>query len=113
MEGVWVGCYDKDPTKKYDKDPAKKIGRLQPILVHTVQGKPGFIFGTKLDGDEYVGTGQVTFWFRTGDGTRRDILGGKAQYVDPRSEYIYILSSEIEFFFFLGGGNYLGTYLGM
>lgn len=49
------------------------------ILVITVRGRPGYLFGTKLTGSVYVPAKKVTFWVRSGDGMFKDILEGKYQ----------------------------------
>ena len=85
LEGVWVGWYNDSNG-----------GTLQTILVHRLEGKQGYLFGTKLIGDELIGRGHVTFWVRSGDGT--DILEGEGQH--PGGEYLRIC-----FVFFLKGGR--------
>jgi len=46
------------------------------ILIHTVQGKQGYLFGTLLIGDSSLYK-KVIFWVRSGNGMSTDTLEGK------------------------------------
>jgi len=73
LEGLWEAVY----------------GTVaETVFVHTVRGKPGYLFGTKVIGDENVPAQQITFWVRSGNGVFQNVLEGKAQvasagYKDP------------------------------
>jgi len=73
LEGVWEGgLYNKTPDM---------------ILVHTVQDKPGYLFGISLIGNKYIPAKQVMFWLKSGDGMFKDTLEGKARIYRPEGTY--------------------------
>lgn len=53
-----------------------ECGIEETVLVHTVQGKPGYLFGTKLSPSPYV-----RFWLRIGEDISKTTLEGAAFYL--------------------------------
>ena len=64
LEGLWEGDYSGTP---------------EIILIHTVRGKPGYLFGTNVIGDKWIPAKKVSFWLRSGDGMFKNVLEGKGQ----------------------------------
>ena len=60
LEGVW------------ERAPGTGLRSLF-FVIHTVQAKPGYLFGTALTGEM---ARKVLFWFRS-DGKAKDVLEGK------------------------------------
>ena len=54
------------------------------VFIHTVRGKPEYLFGTKLVSRHNVPAEKVSFWFRSGGGAFKDILKSKIQTAGPR-----------------------------
>ena len=70
LEGVWV--WEGSSYNGANDTPAM-------VFVHTVRGKPGLLFATKLTGGVNVPNKQVAFWVRSGDGAFKNVLEGKSQ----------------------------------
>lgn len=81
LEGLWEGFYPEPENKDSEnegRDP-------QMIYVHTVEGRPGYLFGTKWMEDGFISGGSVSFRFRSDSRTIGNTLEGEGQYADQRN----------------------------
>lgn len=52
---------------------------LSTILIHTVPGKEGYLFGTEMFRESTLSADHVIFWFKTGAGISNKVLEGIVQ----------------------------------